>query len=197
MSSYRKTSSAAQTLRSGSYLFRVDTPEPDARQGRRNLSFGGVQLLDESGALSAKLETVLGHIFSKYLEPPFKPLRGPNGLMAPPSNAFLSPAGLDRYASDTNGAPFSEETKQELKEMLEVNEDGNLTLEGFYQVYQLQTSNDEEETWRDLSAHGFDRDLNMVPSREEETEDVRPPPNPILPPVSSSDSSALRSGSPC
>ena len=54
------------------------------------------------------------------------------------------------------------------------------------QVYQLQTENDEEETWRDLvcfaldyarkpiscarykSSHGFDRTLRLVATRRED-----------------------------
>lgn len=58
-------------------------------------------------------------------------------------------------------------------------------LKGFLQIYQLQTENDEEETWRDLvrgvvmqpdssghsipqSTHGFDRMLKLVTTRREE-----------------------------
>lgn len=86
----------------------------------------------------------------------------------PLPDACLTPADLDRWAQDTNGAPFTDEAKDELKEFLDVNDDGNLTcvldqchlnmnqllrtyrLNGFIQIYQLQTENDEEETWRDL-----------------------------------------------
>jgi len=73
---------------------------------------------------------------------------------------------LDEWARDTNGVPFSKETKEELIEFLDVTADGGLTcvvrrqrgwvmliknrLKGFLQIYQLQTENDEEETWRDL-----------------------------------------------
>lgn len=78
--------------------------------------------------------------------------------------------GLDAWARDTNGAPFSDETKAELIEFLDVTADGGLTwvighycevlwvlilnrlcrFKGFLQIYQLQTENDEEETWKDL-----------------------------------------------
>ena len=91
--------------------------------------------------------------------------------MVPPPNAYLSMEGLDEWAKDTNGAPFSQETKDELIEFLDVTDDGCLTcvrllavgfsaglilcvggdrFKGFLQIYQLQTENDEEETWRDL-----------------------------------------------
>jgi len=151
-------------------LSRDDTPEPNVTQGRRN-QVEDVQLLDADGYLSEKLEACLRHIFSKYLEPPFAAYPSGNGLLVPEPNASMTPAGLDRYATETNGKPFSKETKDELKELLDVNEKGQLTLEGFLQVYALQTENDEEETWRDLSTHGFDRHLKLVASRREGTEE--------------------------
>jgi hypothetical protein len=60
-------------------------------------------------------------------------------------------------------------------------------FKGFLQIYQLQTENDEEETWRDLvrqtrtkgsalltlqlqSNHGFDRTLRLVSSRREDAD---------------------------
>ena len=48
-------------------------------------------------------------------------------LLVPPPNACLTPEDLDRWARDTNGVPFTDEAKEELKEFLDVNEDGNLT----------------------------------------------------------------------
>jgi len=55
-------------------------------------------------------------------------------------------------------------------EFLDVTDTGCLTFKGFLQVYQLQTENDEEETWRDLSKHGFDRNLRLVSSRREDVD---------------------------
>lgn len=70
------------------------------------------------------------------------------------------------------------------------------------QIYQLQTENDEEETWRDLvrallsfrglrfervmlrqSNHGFDRTLTLVSTRREDDLDQHPAsePKPIIP----------------
>ena len=53
-------------------------------------------------------------IFSKYCRP------GPDG-------AFLTEEGLDRWAQDTNGAPFTQDVKDELRESLDVTEQGHLT----------------------------------------------------------------------
>ncbi|KAF7793190.1 hypothetical protein EIP86_004299 [Pleurotus ostreatoroseus] len=128
-----------------SAALRFETPEPESRQGRRNTR--GVQLLEADGAISMQLEAVLAHIFSKYCTP--RPQKRP-GLLAPPSGACLTSDGLDEWAKDTNGAPFDEESKEELLMFMDCTEEGGLTFEGFLQVYQLQTEADEEETWRDL-----------------------------------------------
>ncbi|EDR14258.1 uncharacterized protein LACBIDRAFT_305910 [Laccaria bicolor S238N-H82] len=108
-----------------------------------------------------QLETCLKHIFAKYCSPSVS-RSDKKTLLQPPTNATLSPEGLDAWAKDTNGAPFSQETKDELAEFMDIAEDGSLTLKGFLLIYQLQTENDEEETWRDLSKHGFDRALNLI-----------------------------------
>ncbi|KAL6305422.1 hypothetical protein BKA93DRAFT_825112 [Sparassis latifolia] len=149
---------------------RPETPEPESRQGRRN-GASGVQLLDDDGGISQQLELCLKHIFAKYCTPPPPPPTPTNKrieLLIPPEGAYLSPQGLDAWARDTNGAPFDDATKEELTEFLDVTDEGCLTLKGFMQVYQLQTEADEEETWRDLSAHGFDRTLRLVATRREE-----------------------------
>jgi len=157
---------------SGARSPRPETPEPSSIQGRRN---AGVHLLDDEGGISDQLEICLKHIFAKYCVPSsVAPQHAGDekrvALLEPPPNAYLTPAGLDAWARDTNGAPFSQETKDELVEFLDVTDDGGLTFKGFLQIYQLQTENDEEETWRDLSNHGFDRALKLVATRREEVE---------------------------
>ncbi|KAL4250397.1 EF-hand domain-containing protein [Abortiporus biennis] len=165
-----KFSKAIEELRVSSP--RPETPEPDSRQGRRNPRAAGVQLLDDEGAISEQLEECLKHIFAKYCSPP--PLPGPSskksGLLVPPEGACLTSEGLDAWATDTNGKPFDEETKEELADYMDTTDEGFLTFRGFMQVYQLQTENDEEETWKDLSSHGFDRTLRLVATRREDAE---------------------------
>ncbi|KAF9246184.1 hypothetical protein BU15DRAFT_84981 [Melanogaster broomeanus] len=149
---------------------RPGTPEPCSRQGRRNTQTD-IQLLDDDGAISEKLEACLKHIFTKYCIPAPPDVSHKSlglSLLTPPEGAYLTSEGLDEWACDTNGAPFSAETKDELIEFLDVTDDGGLTLKGFLQIYQLQTENDEEETWRDLSNHGFDRTLTLVSTRRED-----------------------------
>jgi len=150
---------------------RPNTPEVGAQQGHRNAKFG-VQLLDADGSISVELEHCLKHIFAKYCTPPPPTSINDKGgiFLTPPDGSYLTPQGLDAWARDTNGAPFSKETREELREFMDVTDEGWLTFKGFLQIYQLQTENDEEETWRDLSNHGFDRTLRLVSSRREDAD---------------------------
>ncbi|ESK96842.1 hypothetical protein Moror_6420 [Moniliophthora roreri MCA 2997] len=109
-------------------------------------------LLDSEGSITESFESVLKHIFLKYATP-----STPQHL----ESAVLFPENLDKWATDTNGQPFTQETKDELLEFMDCDQRGCLTWKGFLQVYQLQTENDEEETWRDLARHGFDRSLKL------------------------------------
>ncbi|KAN0076961.1 hypothetical protein V8E55_010816 [Tylopilus felleus] len=109
---------------------RPGTPEPSSRQGRRNHTQPDAQLLDDDGTISQKLEACLKHIFTKYCMPaPPAVSRKAHGplLLVPPEGAYLTQEGLDAWARDTNGAPFSKETKDELVEFLDVTADGSLT----------------------------------------------------------------------
>lgn len=81
-------------------------------------------LLDEDGAISDALEKVLKQIFAKYCTP--KPESSNVDL---PPNAYLDDRGLDAWASETNGEPFSQETKDEILEFMDVTDEGNLTCE--------------------------------------------------------------------
>lgn len=124
-----------------------------------------IELLDDEGGISRELEACLQHVFAKYCTPRPSGAQAVNGgteLLVPPPHAYLSAEGLDTWARDTNGAPFTQETKDELVEFLDVTEEGGLTFKGFLQIYQLQTENDEKETWKDLRRHGFDRNLKLV-----------------------------------
>ncbi|RXW14722.1 hypothetical protein EST38_g11136 [Candolleomyces aberdarensis] len=109
---------------------RPDTPEPSSKQGRRNGNNSqDVQLLDADGAISEKFEVCLKHVFAKYCTPSGlrqegaaaeqQPADG-GSFLVPPPNAYLSMKGLDEWAKDTNGTPFSQETKDELIEFLDL-----------------------------------------------------------------------------
>jgi hypothetical protein len=81
-----------------------------------------------------QLESCLKHIFAKYCFPPPSNHPSPSqdkratvALLSPPDGAYFTPEGLDAWARDTNGKPFSAETKEELVEFLDVNDEGGLT----------------------------------------------------------------------
>lgn len=115
-------------------------------------------LLDDDGGLSARFEQCLQEIFAKYCTP--KPLSADQVAM----DAYLTADALDSWAKDTNGKPFSQETKEEILEFMDVTSEGNLTFKGFLQIYQLQAENDPEETYSDLAKHGYDRNLTSFQS---------------------------------
>ncbi|KAK7043592.1 hypothetical protein VNI00_008203 [Paramarasmius palmivorus] len=77
-------------------------------------------LLDSEGSITESFELALKHIFGKYCTPT------PTGTELP-ENAALSPEGLDKWATDTNGQPFTQETKDELLEFMDCDERGWLT----------------------------------------------------------------------
>ncbi|KAF5391266.1 hypothetical protein D9757_001984 [Collybiopsis confluens] len=120
--------------------------------------YNASNLLDEEGGISDAFKNCLALIFAKYCSP--KPADPSSSQL--PHYAYLGPAGLDAWALDTNGQPFSEDTKEEILQFMDVTDEGNLTFKGFLQIYQLQTENDPEETWSDLAKHGFDRSLTLV-----------------------------------
>ncbi|KAF9404836.1 hypothetical protein BGZ94_003912 [Podila epigama] len=113
-------------------------------------------LIDEDGALTQECEDALVAIFESYdLD----------------KDGALSNAELDAFAKDTNGDVFDEDTRNEITEFLDLNEKGYLTLKGFLQMYNLQTSSEPEETWKDLQKHGYDTKLKLVASRNENGDD--------------------------
>lgn len=87
-----------------------------------------------------QFEAALAHIFHKYSKPtsnssssPPPPAGGSTGsklrLTSPITvGGVLTEAGLDAWAKDTTGVPFSADTKEELR-TLDVNERGELTYE--------------------------------------------------------------------
>ncbi|KAG9055015.1 hypothetical protein FS842_003393 [Serendipita sp. 407] len=117
-----------------------------------------LRFVDPDGAIDASLT----HIFAKYCTPALNlEDRPPGHLLVPIPGSFWTEEALDKWAIDTNGQPLPPESKEDIIENLDVNEDNCLLLGGFLQLYALQTSNDENETWRDLEKHGFDRSLQL------------------------------------
>ncbi|KAG0044855.1 hypothetical protein BGZ83_009884 [Gryganskiella cystojenkinii] len=112
-------------------------------------------LTEEDGGLTQACEDALIAIFEKY---------------DVDKDGALSNAELDAFAKDTNGDVFDEDTRAEITEFLDLDDKGYLTKKGFLQMYNLQTSSEPEETWKDLQKHGYDSSLKLVASRSEDGE---------------------------
>jgi len=67
----------------------------------------------------------------------------------------LTDKELNEYSMACNGIPFEEFTLVEIKENFSTDDQENLTLEGFLDMYSLQTAASPEETWKDLQKHGY------------------------------------------
>ncbi|KAF9573218.1 hypothetical protein EC968_008856 [Mortierella alpina] len=113
-------------------------------------------LVEEDGALTPECEAALVAIFERY---------------DVDKDGALNNAELDAFARDTNGDVFDEDTRTEITEFLDLDSNGHLTLKGFLQMYNLQTSSDPDETWKDLQKHGYDTKLKLVASRDEDNDD--------------------------
>lgn len=101
-------------------------------------------------------------IFAKYCTPSVVP---PFSILTiTPKTAVMTEEALDQWAIDTNGEAFSADTKEELGQYMDMNDEGHLTLvmilsfygdvidkpdrfKGFLQIYVLQTENDEEVSY--------------------------------------------------
>ncbi|KAF9108960.1 hypothetical protein BGX29_000048 [Mortierella sp. GBA35] len=117
-------------------------------------------LVEEDGAFTKECEAALVAIFERY---------------DVDKDGALSNDELDAFAKDTNGAVFDEDSRNEITEFLDLDDKGQLTLKGFLQMYNLQTTSEPEETWKDLQKHGYDTTLKLVASRSEDR-DEKPKP---------------------
>lgn len=79
-------------------------------------------------------------------------------------------ADLDAFSTITNGAALPQESKDEIREFLDTDEENNLTLRGFIEMYHLQSDNDPEETWKDMGKLGFNNSLAYETEGKEQTE---------------------------
>lgn len=79
----------------------------------------------------------------------------------------MTEADLDAFSTVTNGSALPQESKDEIREFLDTDKDGNLTLRGFIEMYHLQSDNEPEETWKDLGKLGFGDDLEYQEGEKE------------------------------
>ncbi|PWA03040.1 hypothetical protein BB558_000807 [Smittium angustum] len=128
---------------------KLNKNEPDLKIQTENFETDpaekSAKLLDENMDLSDKFADALKEIFNRYdLD----------------RDGALNDKEIEAFAQFTNGNAFSEAELNEIKLYLNCNDEGHLTLSGFYELYSLQASSgDEEETWNDLIKHGYNKQL--------------------------------------
>ncbi|TKY90476.1 hypothetical protein EX895_000474 [Sporisorium graminicola] len=135
-------------------------------------------LLDDEGDLTPKFEAALIRVFARFSASYKK--RHPDvhaseskssaSLPRPDAADVLTEADLDAFSTVTNGATLPQESKNEIREFLDTDEEGNLTLRGFIEMYHLQSDNEPEETWKDLGKLGFDDSLGYNGEQAEQPE---------------------------
>ncbi|CAO3592512.1 unnamed protein product [Absidia cylindrospora] len=112
------------------------------RQQRRRSSLK-LPVLDPDGtALSSPLLQVLHTLFTEFDKDQDDALRHEE---------------LDHYVFSTNGQHPSDEFLSAMGQRFGANEKGWLTKEGFLAFYLEQTLGDQDETRKDMAAHGYDR----------------------------------------
>ncbi|GAA5816643.1 hypothetical protein MFLAVUS_010173 [Mucor flavus] len=74
---------------------------------------------------------------------------------------------IQDFATATNGRPFED---SEIVESFEVDEEDSLLFAGFYQMYYMQTVSEPAETLKDFKKHGYDDNLELVSSRDQDKE---------------------------
>ncbi|CAO3679542.1 unnamed protein product [Umbelopsis vinacea] len=129
-----------------------------------------MHLLDDEDNFAPRFEQVLEEIFKRFDKD---------------NKGSWTTQELNDFATQTNGKPFDKDTLEEIETFFEVTEEGNLTTNGFMQMYHLQTQNDPDETWKDLKTcrieglcalDGYDDNLNLVSSRTEDENPISPAP---------------------
>jgi Ca2+-binding EF-hand superfamily protein len=102
-------------------------------------------LIDEDGEMSIKFEKCLNEIFDKF---------------DINHDDCLDITELQAFAKATNhGKSLSQEDLTQITDFFDCNDSGALTRLGFAQMYHTQTVGDKNETWRDLTTHGYNHDL--------------------------------------
>ena len=110
-------------------------------------------LTNKNCALIGKCQEALKEIFSRYDKD---------------GDGALNEEELDNFAKGCNGTTtgFSDTEKEEIKDNFEIDNNNNLTLDGFMQMYSLQTLSEPSETWKDLETHGYNRYLELETNEE-------------------------------
>ncbi|PWN91581.1 hypothetical protein FA10DRAFT_265429 [Acaromyces ingoldii] len=155
------------------------TPPKNKPQGKddgadeKAISKSRTDLLDAEGDLSPAFHLALARIFLRFSASAQKlGLDLPNAAAAASEKdvgaqldklkkVALDDDELDAFARATNGEVLSDESKEEIKEYLDCDDQSRITFSGFCEMYHLQTGSDAAETWKDLEALGFNEKLEL------------------------------------
>jgi Ca2+-binding EF-hand superfamily protein len=106
-----------------------------------------ILLDDTTDDLTEKFKNVLIEIFTRFDED---------------KDGSLSDKELDAFTTACNGTILSADEKQDIKTHFQKDDKGNLTQEGFLEMYHMQTSADPKETWKDLKKLGYNKKLEKA-----------------------------------
>ena len=105
-------------------------------------------LFGDDGELSAPFTAALREVFDRF-----------DAARA----GVLDDAALNSFAAACNdGAGFAAEELEEMKEMLDCDDQGRLTWRGFTELFHTQSAARPEDTWRDLARLGYDAQLRRA-----------------------------------
>ncbi|RKO88687.1 hypothetical protein BDK51DRAFT_17305 [Blyttiomyces helicus] len=105
-----------------------------------------IDLLDDNCSLIPAAESALREIFARF---------------DVDKDGCLNESELDAFAVASNGEKFSSDDKEQIWTTFETRAGSKLTEDGFIDMFHLQTTSDEEETWKDLRKHGYGDDLKL------------------------------------
>ncbi|KAI9137450.1 hypothetical protein BKA69DRAFT_1128192 [Paraphysoderma sedebokerense] len=136
------------------------TPESSSTTSGGKIS-SKLSLIDqETEDFTPEFEAVLNEIFERYDKD---------------NDNEWSLQELQNYAIDMNGVEFDADTLSEIYSFFTTSPnssdpDGrpNLTKAGFLELYHLQSTNDEDETWKDLKKLGYAEDLKLIGKGKED-----------------------------
>ncbi|GAM17385.1 hypothetical protein SAMD00019534_005600, partial [Acytostelium subglobosum LB1] len=106
---------------------------------------------DDDDFFLPKVEDALREIFGRYDSN---------------KDGALSLAELNQFAVKCNGKPFDKDSIDAIQEAFSCNDKGELTITGFLEMYCMQSMSEPEETWRDITAHGYNSNVELKTAEE-------------------------------
>jgi Ca2+-binding EF-hand superfamily protein len=99
------------------------------------------------GWFTPAAEAVFGEMFSRFDRD---------------ADGALDNKEIQLWANACNSKPFTQAELDEIRDNLDHNKEGNLSLKGFLNFYLLQSSSHPKETWKDLKKLGYTKELKAL-----------------------------------